>query len=438
MEIDLPKTENGTRLRNLVLPVQIYNMFLNIAEKNTLANRETCGILCGKLEADRLYLTTMVIPKQTGTSDSCTTMNEEELFEVQDKEDLMTMGWIHTHPTQSCFMSSVDLHTHCMFQIMLPEAIAIVLSPKHIPRHGIFRLTDPPGLEVITSCAASEMFHPHPDLPLYCQADKAGVGHVVPVNEPCRQRAIKFTHYVLEDWNQPRAATSMASSAPGTCTNDDTFDVDTFLRTQATAFHQDIEIERILGCVKHNPIEILELPPSVYLTGTLDPKHIKLQYRKKSLLTHPDKTTNPSAAAAFELLKHAEHTLTADPEQTAALLDMLREARTTVLRALKIGSADPKAGSAETIVAIRMELRRMIRDIENREVIKNRNEVEFKRREEDRLAEAKKRKADEDKAWEATRDERVQSWRSFVKGGPKKKAKKDDGVVPGMPGTHRK
>lgn len=28
-------------------------------------------------------------------------------------------------------MSSVDLHTHCSYQLMLPEAIAIVCAPSH-------------------------------------------------------------------------------------------------------------------------------------------------------------------------------------------------------------------------------------------------------------------------------------------------------------------
>ena len=32
---------------------------------------------------------------------------------------------------------------------------------------GIFRLTDPPGLETILSCTVRNAFHPHPDLPIY-------------------------------------------------------------------------------------------------------------------------------------------------------------------------------------------------------------------------------------------------------------------------------
>lgn len=32
---------------------------------------------------------------------------------------------------------------------------------------GIFRLTDPPGLDVISNCKKTPAFHPHPDLPIY-------------------------------------------------------------------------------------------------------------------------------------------------------------------------------------------------------------------------------------------------------------------------------
>ncbi len=41
---------------------------------------------------------------------------EEETFEVQDSRSLYPLGWIHTHPSQSCFLSSVDVHTHCGYQ----------------------------------------------------------------------------------------------------------------------------------------------------------------------------------------------------------------------------------------------------------------------------------------------------------------------------------
>jgi len=148
------------RLRDMVFPTDLVQSFLALAKPNTLKNLETCGILCGKLKQNVLIITTLLIPKQTSTSDTCSTINEEELFDYQDKNKLFTMGWIHTHPSQRCFMSSVDLHTHCSYQLMLPEAIAVVCAPQSKPSLGFFRLTNPPGLQIITNCR-EKSFHPH-------------------------------------------------------------------------------------------------------------------------------------------------------------------------------------------------------------------------------------------------------------------------------------
>ena len=52
--------------------------------------------ICSKLQAKNVFhITHLVVPKQTATPDSCTTTNEEEMFDVQDKYDLVTLGWIH-------------------------------------------------------------------------------------------------------------------------------------------------------------------------------------------------------------------------------------------------------------------------------------------------------------------------------------------------------
>ncbi len=36
-----------------------------------------------------------------------------------------------THPSQTAFLSSVDLHVHFPYQQLLPEAVAIVCSAKY-------------------------------------------------------------------------------------------------------------------------------------------------------------------------------------------------------------------------------------------------------------------------------------------------------------------
>ncbi|KAL7152984.1 hypothetical protein ABFS83_04G135300 [Erythranthe nasuta] len=144
----------------LHLPTKLMDSFMKIAKPNTNKNLETCGVLAGSLKNRKYYITALIIPKQESTPDSCQTTNEEEIFEVQDKQCLFPLGWIHTHPTQSCFMSSIDVHTHYCYQIMLPESIAIVMAPRDNSRkHGIFRLTSG-GMTVIRHCP-KRGFHSH-------------------------------------------------------------------------------------------------------------------------------------------------------------------------------------------------------------------------------------------------------------------------------------
>ncbi|XP_003993919.1 AMSH-like protease [Felis catus] len=145
-------------LRCVVLSRDLCHKFLLLAESNTVRGVETCGILCGKLTHNEFTITHVIVPKQSAGPDYCDVENVEELFSVQDQHGLLTLGWIHTHPTQTAFLSSVDLHTHCSYQLMLPEAIAIVCSPKHKDT-GIFRLTNAGMLEV--SACRKKGFHPH-------------------------------------------------------------------------------------------------------------------------------------------------------------------------------------------------------------------------------------------------------------------------------------
>ncbi|EMS20061.1 STAM-binding protein [Rhodotorula toruloides NP11] len=178
-------TESGAPLRTLFLPERLIPHFTDIvAARNTARNIETCGLLLGRLARDVFTVTHLLVPKQEGTSDTCTTMNEEEVFEFQDRRGLLTLGWIHTHPSQTIFLSSLDLHTHASYQVMLAEAIAVVCSPRHDPSFGVFRLTDPPGLEVVGTCRGQGAFHPHLDLPLYTDVD-SDFGH-------CKVRDLPF------------------------------------------------------------------------------------------------------------------------------------------------------------------------------------------------------------------------------------------------------
>ncbi|NXJ54492.1 STABP protein, partial [Spizaetus tyrannus] len=172
----LGSTENNASmdvLRQVIVPRELCQKFLQLADANTVRGVETCGILCGKLMRNEFTITHVIVPKQYGGPDYCNTENEEELFVIQDQHGLVTLGWIHTHPTQTAFLSSVDLHTHCSYQMMLPESIAIVCSPKY-QETGFFKLTEH-GLEEISSCR-QKGFHPHSkDPPLFTTCNHVSV-----------------------------------------------------------------------------------------------------------------------------------------------------------------------------------------------------------------------------------------------------------------------
>lgn len=100
-------------LRTVIVPSRLLSSFINIAHRNTSNNVETCGILAGKLERDQFYITHMIIPKQKGTSDSCVTMNEEEIFDFQDQHNLITLGWIHVSSFSSAHLVDIPLFPLC-------------------------------------------------------------------------------------------------------------------------------------------------------------------------------------------------------------------------------------------------------------------------------------------------------------------------------------
>jgi len=155
-------------IRNVHISAALMNEFLRYASSNTRASIETCGILAGQLrdmdgsgQLSTFIISHLIVPKQEGTSDTVHALAEEEIYEAQDSRSLYPLGWIHTHPTQTCFLSSIDVHTQCGYQTMLDEAIAIVMAPTDSRSPvGIFRLSTPGGLKQIQKCA-QRGFHQH-------------------------------------------------------------------------------------------------------------------------------------------------------------------------------------------------------------------------------------------------------------------------------------
>ncbi|KAK4762624.1 hypothetical protein SAY86_008392 [Trapa natans] len=163
----------SSSLQDVHISERLMEDFLELAKDNTEKDLETCGVLGAFLDSGTFYVTTLIIPKQESSSNSCLAKNEEEVFAIQHEHSLFPVGWIHTHPSQSCFMSSIDLHTQYSYQVMVPEAFAIVMAPTDTSRnHGIFRLSDPGGMDILRDCAETG-FHLHKDpadgIPVYQQ-----------------------------------------------------------------------------------------------------------------------------------------------------------------------------------------------------------------------------------------------------------------------------
>lgn len=164
-------------LRTVMVPSMLMATFESLAEPNTSKDVETCGLLAGKLAHNQFRITHLIVPKQTGTSDSCSFEGEGEIYDYHDAHDLISLGWIHTHPSYSAFLSSVDLHTHLPYQLLMPEAVAIVVSAKDNAT-GFFMLTTDYGLDYVSKCSQTDGFHYHPkEPPLFCDAKHVTVDH---------------------------------------------------------------------------------------------------------------------------------------------------------------------------------------------------------------------------------------------------------------------
>ena len=171
---------------------------------------------------------------------------------------------------------------------------------------------------------------------------------------------------------------------------------------------------------------VLDLQPGV------PENDIKKCYRTKSLLIHPDKTTNPNAPDAFDRLKKAQ-TVLLDDKLRAELDENISDARMLLMREMKLTADDEETRSPEFLKKWREKTIWVIRDNELRKQrqmkAQMREEGRQQKKEDEELAE-RKRKREHDDAWEKSREQRIGSWRDFQQGkkpepeGGKKKKKK--------------
>lgn len=187
---------------------------------------------------------------------------------------------------------------------------------------------------------------------------------------------------------------------------------------------QDAEIDRILKAFKLDAYAVLGLKPGV------PESDIKNYYRKKSLLIHPDKTKNPLAPDAFDRLKKAQTELM-DEKHRALLDEAIADARMLVMRDLKLDADSPEVkepdAAFEKAWAEKSKMVMIDNEQRRRRQLKAQMQEEGReQKKEDEELEQRKRKRQHDQDWEATREERIGSWRAFQQGksGPEEPGKK--------------
>ena len=93
-----PSLDSTKPLKGVSLPKECLPRFLAIAKVNTEMNKETCGLLLGKDKGHKYTVTTLLIPKQSSTSDTCTMLEEELVLLFTEERSLITLGWVSFIP----------------------------------------------------------------------------------------------------------------------------------------------------------------------------------------------------------------------------------------------------------------------------------------------------------------------------------------------------
>ncbi|GMH40168.1 hypothetical protein BSKO_08072 [Bryopsis sp. KO-2023] len=208
------------------------------------------------------------------------------------------------------------------------------------------------------------------------------------------------------------------------------------------------EVERILAAFKLNPFEQLNLRMDTTI------EEVRRQYRKLSLMVHPDKCHHERAREAFEVLGEAQKFLLDDEKKVQLIFGMdtareeVRKERkkatkhNNVVRVASMIHEEGRAGveaEYEKSEDFHVKWMAKAREILAKTEWRKRKLAKRLREEEDRIEveekedrEFAKRKKEHEDNWEKSRETRVGTWRDYMnnkKGGKKRKKSKSHGEL---------
>lgn len=182
-----------------------------------------------------------------------------------------------------------------------------------------------------------------------------------------------------------------------------------------------------------NPFEVLQVEPEASLDD------VKKQYRRLSILVHPDKNQNDHdrAQQAFDIINKAYKSLE-DDAQRAKALEIVEEAKGRTDQMIEEKRKKQKKAGKGTKVdeddplkykhAIYVLTMKLFADLERkRRQNEERGMEERKRKREEEIEDEEKKKVDKEwqKNYEESRDNRINSWKAFQTNSKSKKKVKE-------------
>lgn len=187
----------------------------------------------------------------------------------------------------------------------------------------------------------------------------------------------------------------------------------------------DGQIERLLQphfkWINLNPFRVLMLDTDA------TEEDMKQHYRKISTMVHPDKCRNPKAREAFEEVKKAYNLITQEDRRKVCIRTIEnatqaveKERRQKLKKGIKeseLGDLKDEVEKAVLRAFAEIENRRL--NLEKREAAQRRREAEHEEKEQEKVVNMFKR----ERSWAEVdrREHRVGNWRSFQKGGKRRK-----------------
>ena len=151
------KEDGCKRLRKIQIPSDVYEKFVELSKSNSQKGMETEGILAGQMKENEFRVTHLLILPESRNIDYGD-------LAVQQKHNLLLLGWIGTQNTFSPSYTSVDLHKQHYFQNQLAEAIGTIYSISS-STYSSLSLTEQGVMEIKKCIMDPTIFHHHTQKP---------------------------------------------------------------------------------------------------------------------------------------------------------------------------------------------------------------------------------------------------------------------------------